>query len=93
MLARYFYFKMCVNLHRDVDSRMGVCNVTHMSSREVIKLLGKAGWFRVRVTGDHYQFKHPEIKGLVTVPHPRKDLTLKTIISIEKQSGLTLRRR
>jgi predicted RNase H-like HicB family nuclease len=42
-------------------------------------------------TGSHYHFKHSEKKGKVTVPHPKKDLPVKTLISIEKQAGLRLR--
>lgn len=58
------------------------------SSREVIKILKNNGWCLKRVNGDHYQFKHPSIKGLVTVQHPVKDLDIKNIRSIEKQSGI-----
>lgn len=59
-----------------------------MSSRDLIKLLKKDGWYLDRVKGNHYHFKHQYKKGLVTVPHPRKDLTVKTIESIFKQARL-----
>lgn len=59
-----------------------------MSSREVIKLLKKDGWFLVRITGDHHHFKHPTKKGIVTVPHPNKDVPKGTLSSIFKQAGL-----
>lgn len=58
-----------------------------MSSREIIKRLKKEGWFLVRVTGDHHQFKHPSKKGVVTVPHPRKDIPVGTLNSILRQAG------
>jgi predicted RNA binding protein YcfA (HicA-like mRNA interferase family) len=58
------------------------------SSREIISLLKADGWYEVRSVGDHHQFKHPFKKGVTTVPHPRKDLTRKTLNSIMKQSGL-----
>ncbi|HBE77717.1 MAG TPA: addiction module toxin, HicA family [Firmicutes bacterium] len=58
------------------------------SSREIIKILEENGWYLVRTNGDHYQFKHPAIKGLVTIQHPVKDLDIINIKSIEKQSGL-----
>lgn len=58
------------------------------SSREVIKLLEADGWYLDDVEGSHHQFKHDFKKGRVTVPHPRKDLRLRTLKSIEKQSGL-----
>jgi predicted RNA binding protein YcfA (HicA-like mRNA interferase family) len=36
---------------------------------------------------------HPETEHVVTVPHPRKDVPIGTIKSIEEQSGVKLRRR
>ncbi|HUK10994.1 MAG TPA: type II toxin-antitoxin system HicA family toxin [Stellaceae bacterium] len=42
--------------------------------------------------GDHHQFKHPTKPGKVTVQHPRKDVPKGTVRSIERQSGLRLRR-
>ena len=62
-----------------------------MKSRDVIKILEKDGWRLVRTRGSHNHFTHQTKKGVVTVPHPKKDLTLKTIKSIEKQSGCILR--
>ena len=58
------------------------------SSREVISLLKADGWFEVNHEGSHKQFKHPTIKGRVTVNHPVKDMNIKTIKSIERQSGI-----
>ncbi len=61
-----------------------------MSSREVIARIQAAGWVLVRSRGSHRQFIHPVRRGVVTVPHPRKDLPLGTLKSIEKQSGVML---
>lgn len=58
------------------------------SSREVIDMLKKDGWFLYKVRGDHYQFKHSEKLGKVTVPHPNKDIPIGTLKSISKQSGI-----
>lgn len=58
------------------------------SSREIIKMLEADGWYKVHTVGDHHQFKHPMKQGKVTVTHPKKDIPLKTLKSIEKQSGL-----
>ncbi|MBR1751864.1 MAG: type II toxin-antitoxin system HicA family toxin [Ruminococcus sp.] len=58
------------------------------SSREVITLLKAAGWYEVNCEGDHHQFKHPTIKGRVTITHPRKDIPKGTLKSIERQSGI-----
>ena len=58
------------------------------SSREVLKMLKADGWYEVACDGDHHQYKHPTKKGKVTVPHPRKDIPIRTLKSIRKQSGL-----
>ena len=58
------------------------------SSREVIALLKKDGWYKIKSNGDHHHFKHPFKKGRVTVPHPRKDLSPAVLKSISKQSGI-----
>ena len=68
-----------------------VCINTHMHSREIIKALKVDGWVQVAKVGSHVQFKHPTKSGRVTVPHPRKDIPLGTLRSIERQSGLSLR--
>jgi predicted RNA binding protein YcfA (HicA-like mRNA interferase family) len=62
-----------------------------VSSREIIRALERDGWVLVRVTGNHHHFKHPVKPGIVTVPHPRRDIPVGTVRSIEKQSGLKLR--
>lgn len=64
-----------------------------MTAREIIKRLKAAGWDKVRSEGSHAHFKHPEKPGRVTVPVHGGDVDLRTLISIEKQSGLDLRKR
>ncbi len=59
-----------------------------MNSKDVIRMLEEDGWKEVRVTGSHHHFKHAEKPGLVTVPHPKKDLPIGTLNSILKQAGL-----
>jgi predicted RNA binding protein YcfA (HicA-like mRNA interferase family) len=57
-------------------------------------MLKVAGWFETRTSGSHQQFRHSVRPGVVTVPlHGSRDLKIGTLISIERQSGLTLRRR
>ena len=58
------------------------------SSREIIKMLLKDGWYEVHCVGDHHQFRHPHKKGKVTVPHPKKNIPLKTVKSILKQAEI-----
>jgi predicted RNA binding protein YcfA (HicA-like mRNA interferase family) len=67
------------------------CVGTHTDSREVIRALEADGWREVARKGSHAQFKHPSKPGRATVPHPRRDLPIKTLKSIERQSGLKLR--
>lgn len=59
-----------------------------MTSTDVIRLLIDDGWKLDSTRGSHHHFKHPEKKGKVTVPHPRKDLPQGTVNSILKQAGL-----
>ena len=60
-----------------------------MKSRDVIAKLEADGWFEVRQSGSHKQFRHPNKPGTVTVPHPKKDMPIGTLKSIEKQAGLS----
>jgi len=62
-----------------------------MDSRTVIKLIEADGWFEVAQKGSHKQFKHPTKIGKATGPHPKKDLPLPTLRSIERQTGVRLR--
>ncbi|OOF38324.1 addiction module toxin, HicA family [Rodentibacter rarus] len=59
-----------------------------MNSAKIIKKIEDDGWYLVNVVGSHHQFKHPTKKGRVTVPHPKKDLNIKTVKSILKQAGI-----
>ncbi len=59
-----------------------------MKSKELIKMVEADGWYEVRTRGSHHHFRHPEKSGLVTIPHPKKDLPGGTVKSILKQAGL-----
>lgn len=59
-----------------------------MNSQKLIRMLEDDGWGQARVAGSHHHFKHPTKPGLVTVPHPKKDLPVGTVNSILKQAGL-----
>jgi predicted RNA binding protein YcfA (HicA-like mRNA interferase family) len=64
-----------------------------MKAREVVAALIAAGWVEVRAKGSHRQFKHPEKPGLVTVAtHGGQDIKAGTLASIERQSGLKLKK-
>jgi predicted RNA binding protein YcfA (HicA-like mRNA interferase family) len=69
-----------------------VCIIIHtVRSSEIIALLKEDGWREVAQKGSHVQFRHPAKPGRVTVPHPRKDIPIGTLRSIERQAGLKLR--
>ena len=59
-----------------------------MKSVDLIKLIKKEGWLLVRTRGSHHHFKHPTKKGIVTVPHPKKDIPKGTVAMIIKQAKL-----
>ena len=61
-----------------------------MHSRAVIRKLEAHGWYEVRQTGSHKQFRHDDRPGLVTVPHPKKELPLGTLKSISRVSRVPL---
>ena len=44
----------------------------------------------MRTKGSHHHFKHPTRMGIVTVPHPKKDIPKGTVGSILRQAGLAV---
>ena len=67
--------------------KQGMCIIKFMNSTEIIKKLKQDGWFLHNVHGSHHQYKHPNKKGRVTVPHPKKDFPIGTYKNICKQAG------
>ena len=61
-----------------------------MTSADVIRLLRADAWSIARVKASHHHFKHATKPGIVTVPHPKKDIPLGTLKSIERQAGVKL---
>ena len=51
-------------------------------------MIEKDGWYEVRITGSHHHYKHHEKQGIVTVPHPRKEIGKGLFLSIMKQAHL-----
>ncbi len=68
-----------------------MCTFLGMTSRDIISALIADGWHEVARKGSHVQFKHDVKARRVTVPHPRKDMPLGTLRSIEKKAALKLR--
>lgn len=63
-------------------------DIWNMDSRSLIKMLKKDGWELDRVKCSHHVFIHLTKKGIVVVPHPKKDIPIETTNSISKQAGL-----
>ncbi|MBW0448856.1 addiction module toxin, HicA family [bacterium M00.F.Ca.ET.228.01.1.1] len=53
-----------------------------MNSGEVVKLIQADGWRLVRISGSHHHYRHELKAGLVTIPHPKRDLPPGTLNSI-----------
>ncbi len=62
-----------------------------MDSTSIIRKITADSWYQVGQKGSHVHFKHPTKPGKATVPHPKKDLPLPTVKSIERQTGVKLR--
>jgi predicted RNA binding protein YcfA (HicA-like mRNA interferase family) len=62
-----------------------------LRSTDIIAALEADGWREVARKGSQVQFKHPTKPGRVTMPHPRKDIAIGTLRSIERQAGIRLR--
>lgn len=60
------------------------------SSREILRILQEDGWIIKGQEGSHVQLVHPIKKGKVTVMHPKKNLKIKTVMSIFKQAGIKI---
>jgi predicted RNA binding protein YcfA (HicA-like mRNA interferase family) len=57
--------------------------------RDAIGIVEDDGWYQVKVTGSHRQFRHPSKPGRVTIAGKMSDdLAPGTFNSILKQAGL-----
>lgn len=73
-----------------LDEQLPSCTLLIVTSGEVIRQLREDGWTLVRVKGSHHHFKHATKPGVVTVPHPKKDIPIGTLRSIERQAGVKI---
>lgn len=63
-----------------------------MTFRQVEKSLKADGWFLIRTTGSHYQYRKVGVPNPITVPnHNGHDLSIGVINDLEKKTGLSLR--
>jgi predicted RNA binding protein YcfA (HicA-like mRNA interferase family) len=60
------------------------------TSKELIRLVEKDGWFLKRVNGSHCIFRHPHKTGMVVIPnHGSSDVPKGTYKNVLKQAGLS----
>ena len=77
--------------HRDLPGQAQAArnNVMPMKVREVIRLLEKNGWKKMRSRGSHHHFKHEDHPWVITVPGSEgKELAPGTLNAILKKAGL-----
>lgn len=56
---------------------------------DAMKKVKKKGWLLSRTKGSHYHFKHPDVKGLLTIPfHSSRDLSPNVLSAIYKMTGI-----
>ena len=68
-----------------------VCISMAIISRDIIRALQAPGWVHVATKDGHWRFKHPDRPGRATVPHPKRGRAPRTVASIERQAGMTIR--
>lgn len=62
-----------------------------LSSREILKVLQQVGFRVIRTgPGDHVQLAHSDGRRC-TIVHPKKDIPIGTLKSIERQAKIKLR--
>ena len=59
-----------------------------VSDKRLIKSLESYGWYFVGQKGSHRHYKHPVIKGKLTIP---KNCTKNVLLQIRKQTGLDIK--
>lgn len=60
-----------------------------MNAKEILKILKENGFFEVRQTGSHIRLSNG-IRKTTIANHGKKDIPIKTVKSIEKQTGVKL---
>lgn len=59
-----------------------------LSSKQIITILQKHGFYLRRSSGSHFIFVNPTNKRKAIVPYHNKDLSKGTLISILRQAGI-----
>jgi predicted RNA binding protein YcfA (HicA-like mRNA interferase family) len=68
-----------------------VSRLPRITAAQLVAVLNREGWIKVRQSGSHMTFYHPKKSGLVIVPrHGNIILKPGTLKSALKQAGLTV---
>ena len=59
-----------------------------MTSKQLVKIITEHGWIATTIKGSHHTFKHPDSAQIITIPHPKKDLSIGLVKSIFKVANL-----
>lgn len=59
-----------------------------MTFKQIEKILLKDGWYLYKTVGSHYQYKHNNKLGKITIPRHCKELKKAIVNSILKQAGI-----
>jgi len=61
------------------------------TARDAIRIVSEDGWYFVRQSGSHRQYRHPVKKGTVTIPgHPGEVLAIGTWKNIMRQARIKI---
>lgn len=58
------------------------------NSTDLIKVIEAHGWVLHRTKGSHHTFKKEGVRGIITIPHPKKDLPIGITKAILKGAGV-----
>lgn len=61
------------------------------TSGELLELAKQYGWTHVSTKGDHYNFKHPDSRFIVTIVHPQKDVPVGRAMDTVKKLKLEIK--
>jgi predicted RNA binding protein YcfA (HicA-like mRNA interferase family) len=56
-------------------------------SRDIIQRLRRDGFELISTRGSHHKFVHPQLRRIVIVPHPKRDLPIGTVSSTASGLG------
>ncbi len=59
-----------------------------MTFKQIEKIILKQGWYLYKIVGSHYQYKHNNKEGKITIPRHCKEIKKGTLNSILKQAGI-----